>query len=167
MADLTKNAGKPGTLILGIDPGTVATGFGLIERRGSQLLTIGWGAWKPGQKLSRGEKLLHLAESLDDCMKKFRPALVAIEQAFMGRNIQSALRLGEARGAMLTVCARHEVPVQEYATATVKKVVAGNGRASKEQIQFMTQRLLKLKKTPEPEDAADALALALTLALDF
>ena len=157
---------EAGCIILGIDPGTATTGFGLLQVNGNRIQALGWGAWRPGTKLDRGARLFHLVRSLDACIERFKPDLIALEQAFVGRNVQSALRLGEARGALLAGAARHNLPVREYPTATVKKSVAGNGRASKEQIQFMTKKLLRLHKMPTPEDAADALALALTLALD-
>ncbi|MFT7620695.1 MAG: crossover junction endodeoxyribonuclease RuvC [Planctomycetota bacterium] len=166
MASAKEDNNKRERIILGIDPGTATTGFGLLRVEGSQIRAIGWGAWRPQRTLTRAEKLYHLATSLDQCIQQFHPTSVSIEQAFVGQNIQSALRLGEARGALMATCAQYQIPVHEYATATVKKVVAGNGRASKEQIQFMTQKLLRLEKKPTPDDAADALGLALTLALD-
>lgn len=166
MSNAMEESTHRGRIVLGIDPGTATTGFGLLKVEGSQIRAIGWGAWRPKRTLSRAERLLHLSSSLDQCIQQFKPHMVAIEQAFIGQNVQSALRLGEARGALMSTCAQFQVPVHEYAAATVKKVVAGNGRASKEQIQFMTQKLLRLHKKPTPEDAADALGIALTLALD-
>ena len=100
-------------------------------------------------------------EGLVEVIERHEPDVMVVEQVFCGKNIQSALKLGEARGVILLCAARAGSPVVEYAPATIKKSVAGGGRASKEQVQRMVQRVLRLEELPRPADAADALAMAL------
>ncbi len=156
-----------GLLILGIDPGLSVTGWGLVRKDGNRLVSKGAGAWRPPRSLGIAPRLAWLTERLADCIREHRPSALALEQAFVGRNIQSALRLGEARGAILAVCGRMNLEVHEYPTASVKKAVVGSGRADKTQVNFMLQRLLGLTEPPKPLDASDALALAYTLATDW
>ena len=153
-------------LVLGIDPGTRVTGIGFVRRFGSRFEVVDYGAWRARDGMTRAERLGDLSRHVEQLCQTRTPAAVALEQAFIGRNIQSALRLGEARGAILAACARCDVTVVEYPTATVKKAIVGNGRAAKEQVQFMLQRLLNLSEPPRPLDASDALALAFTLLTD-
>lgn len=153
-------------LVLGIDPGTTVTGWGLVRRSGNRVSAAGYGAWRPKRTHGRAAKLAAICDHLDEALASLRPDIVALEQAFLGKNIQSALRLGEARGAIMASCARAGLEVVEFPTATVKKAVVGNGRADKSQVQFMLQRLLGLKEPPTPADAGDALALAFALAVD-
>lgn len=153
-------------LILGIDPGTAVTGWGLVHREGTRLEPAGHGAWRTSKVEGRAPKLAFLCERLEELLEEKKPDVVALEQAFLGKNIQSSLRLGEARGALMATCARAKIPVVEFPTASVKKAVVGNGRADKSQVQFMLQRLLGLKEPPRPADAGDALALAFALAVD-
>ncbi len=156
-----------GLLVLGIDPGLSVTGWGLVHKNGNRLGSKGSGAWRPPRSLAIAPRLAWLTEKLAACIREHRPDALALEQAFVGRNIQSALRLGEARGAILAVCGRMNVQVHEYPTASVKKAVVGSGRADKSQVNFMLQRLLGLERPPKPLDASDALALAYTLAMDW
>ncbi len=156
-----------GLLILGIDPGLSVTGWGLVHKEGSRLTSRGAGAWRPPRDLARAPRLAWLTERLSHCIQQHRPDALALEQAFVGRNIQSALRLGEARGAILAACGGQRLAVHEYPTASVKKAVVGSGRADKSQVNFMLQRLLGLTEPPKPLDASDALALAYTLAMDW
>ena len=153
--------------ILGIDPGTAVTGWGIVERRGSRFTSSAHGAFRPAKNLSREARLSMLTERLAELIQETEPRAVALEQAFLGKNIQSALRLGEARGALLAACGRQGVPVREFPTASVKKAVVGNGRADKTQVQFMLRRLLAMSELPTPLDASDALALAFTLAVSW
>ena len=153
-------------MVVGIDPGTRCMGFGVVARRGAELLAVDHGAFRPRRAASVAERLHTLHQSVLRLLKHHRPDVLALEQAFHQKNVQSALRLGEVRGAVLVAACSRDVPVMEYAPAVAKKAVTGNGGASKEQVQAMVQDLLGLETVPEPHDAADALALALCLIFD-
>lgn len=165
---MTRPRNTPSTpsLFLGIDPGTAVTGWAVLEASGSRLRAVEYGCVRtaPGQTLS--QRLHEISAAVEELLHRFKPSAVAIEQAFYGKNIQSMLRLGEARGAILATCARTGHAVYEYPTASVKKAITGQGRGDKTQVQFMLQRLLNLSAPPSPLDASDALALAVTLALE-
>lgn len=161
--DATSNRSE---LILGVDPGTAVCGWGLIAREGNRMRHVDHGVWRTPAKAPLATRLHHIATGLETLIKERSPQAVAVEQAFFGKNVQSALRLGEARGVILATCARCGLEPVEYPTAVVKKSLVGNGRADKSQVQFMLTRLLKMDAPPEPLDASDALALAYTLALE-
>lgn len=148
------------TVILGIDPGSRYTGYGVIESAGQKSRHIASGRLN----VSEGDmplRLLKVFDGLAELIERFRPAEIAIEETFVNRaNAQSALVLGQARGAAICACARAGVPVAEYAAAQVKLAIAGNGRAEKEQVGHMVKVLLNLREKIAA-DAADALAVAL------
>ena len=145
--------------ILGVDPGSRVTGFGVVEVQGSRSLCIAQGAIKlPEGPLER--RLLLLLTRLRELIAEHRPDEVAMEQVFVKRNVASALVLGQARGAALCAVAEAGLPLHEYAPASIKLAIAGSGRAEKPQVQRMVKVLLNLPAVPE-EDAADALACAL------
>ncbi len=150
--------------ILGLDPGSRATGYGLIEsqRRVSQLVECGVVRPKKGDLSSR---LLHIYEGILALIDRLEPTDVAIETAFSGRNIRSSMILGHARGVLMLAAAQRDLPVHEYSPREVKKYVVGAGGATKAQVGFMVQRQLNLAKVPAPEDAADGCAVALSHAL--
>ena len=152
------------TTILGIDPGTAVCGWGVISVTGNRISWVAHGCWKTSPKDARAHRLAQLVAGFEAVVSQHQPDRVAIEEAFGGRNIQSALRLGEARGALLVAAAGAHLPIDEFAPASVKKCVVGNGRADKAQVQFMIQRLLNMKTPPTPLDASDALAIGFTLA---
>lgn len=147
------------TRILGIDPGSRLTGFGIIEMQGTRALWISSGCIR-----SRGDgldsRLKSICQALEELLQEHRPDEVAIEQVFMHRNADSALKLGQARGAAISTVALRSIPVSEYSPREIKKALVGKGNASKEQVQHMVRHLLGLNKLPQ-EDAADALAAAL------
>lgn len=147
-------------VILGIDPGTAVTGYGVI-RSGSSMTALDFGCIRPPSKLPASEKYLVIFEAIDHLIDKYKPDAVAVESQFVYKNVQSAMKLGMARGMVLVASARKKVPVFEYAPKKAKLAVVGVGSASKYQVQMMTQALLKLPSPPKPEDAADALALAI------
>ncbi len=147
--------------VLGLDPGTHTTGYGAVERTGSRLRHLDNGLIVAKRAAPLEERLLHIADRLDAIMAELNPAVVAIEDIFFSKNAQSALILGHARGVALLAAARHGVAVISYSPALVKKTVSGSGRAEKGQIQQMVRVLLGLPEVPA-EDAADALALAIT-----
>lgn len=144
--------------VLGVDPGTVATGWGLVEERGSRLLRVDSGVIRPRGTLS--SRLAAIYESVCQALERFSPTCVSLEKSFVGTNVQSAFRLGEARGVILAATGLHEIPVHEYAPAEVKVAVTGAGRATKEQVQLMVARLLGVQAIGA-SDEADALATAI------
>ena len=146
-----------GARILGIDPGSRITGYGVIESapRGSRHVASG-SIRVAGEGIA--ERLLHIVDALRDVSDRYAPGELAIERVFVSRNAESALKLGQARGAALV--AVPGIPVFEYAATRVKQAMTGSGRASKQQVQHMVRVLLSLPEAPRP-DAADALAVAL------
>jgi crossover junction endodeoxyribonuclease RuvC len=145
--------------ILGIDPGSRITGFGLIESGGMRSRYLAHGVIRCGDG-DMAARLLLLFRELGAMLRQYQPAEVAMEQVFVHKNVSSALVLGQARGAAICAVADAGVPLHEYAPASIKQAVAGNGRAEKAQIQRMVKMLLNLKEAPAA-DAADALACAL------
>ena len=148
------------TRILGIDPGSRKTGFGIVETDGKRTRYVTSGVVKLPVNEPLAVRLKVLAESLDQIISEYQPTLAVIEQVFMAKNADSALKLGQARGTAMVVCALADLEVHEYATRQIKQAVVGTGGASKAQVQHMITRLLKLPSTPQ-EDASDALATAL------
>jgi crossover junction endodeoxyribonuclease RuvC len=148
-------------VIIGIDPGTRVTGFGVIKMVGARYEPLDYGCIKPPANYKLTDRYLVIFESVDLLLDKFQPDALSIETQFMHKNVQSALKLGMARGAVIIAAKRKKIPVFEYTPLEAKKAVVGNGRASKQQVQWMIKSLLGLKEIPEPEDAADALALSI------
>ena len=148
------------TIILGIDPGSRKTGFGLIEATETGSRYVSSGVIKLPVEEPLAIRLKVLAESLHEIIDEFSPTLAAIEEVFMNKSAGSALKLGQARGAAMVICAIRDLEVHEYATRQIKQAVVGTGGATKEQVQHMVTRLLRLPATPG-EDASDALAAAL------
>lgn len=147
------------SLILGIDPGSVKTGFGIINASGSKREYIESGVIRLPQT-TLAERLQIIFSKLCDIIQEYCPQSMAIEQIFMSKSAGSALKLGQARGAAIVAATSHHLPVAEYEARKVKQSVVGNGAADKCQVQLMIKHLLKLSATPQ-EDAADALAVAL------
>lgn len=148
-------------IILGIDPGTQITGFGVVRLSGPKIIPLGFGCIRPPTRLDPAQKYHAIFHGVEKLIEQYSPNALSVETQFVYKNVQSALKLGMARGAVLIAAARHSVPVFEYAPKKAKLAVVGNGAASKEQVQKMIQLLLQLPQLPEPEDAADALALAI------
>ncbi|MFH0963241.1 MAG: crossover junction endodeoxyribonuclease RuvC [Planctomycetota bacterium] len=147
--------------VLGIDPGTSRTGWGLVEQRGNRLAALDYGAISIPRDKPFCEKLVQLYGELAGVLRRARPDAAAIEDVFYGQNVRTALVMGQARGAAMLAVAHAGVALYEYEPARVKKAVVGNGRAHKVQVQEMVRVLLGLAQVPEPDDAADALALAI------
>lgn len=148
------------SLILGIDPGLRACGWGMIRYERSQLSHIASGTIKPDARLPLAERLAFLHEQLQRVIATYRPQEAALEETFVSVNGQSTLKLGQARGAILLSLSLSGVPVSEYAARLVKKSVSGNGNAEKAQMQQMVKFLLP-QSAAETADAADALAVAI------
>lgn len=147
--------------ILGIDPGSVITGYGVVERVGNRLRHIDNGVIRPPAGAEYPARLAYIYDALRACVERFAPQALAIEEVFVAKNVRSALHLGQARGIALLVAAQGGLPIAEYSTRTVKQSVVGNGAATKEQVQYMVTKLLALPEPPTA-DAADALAVAIT-----
>jgi crossover junction endodeoxyribonuclease RuvC len=148
---------------LGIDPGSLRLGYGVIECRGagaSKVEYVECGVISAPARESRTVRLVEIGRGLRDLLAEVRPDAVAMEEAFFGANVQSTIALGEARGVALFVAADRGLVVTGYPPATVKQAVVGHGRATKQQVGFLVRALLALRRTPEP-DAADALAIAI------
>lgn len=146
--------------VIGVDPGTNTTGWGVVEKNSSSVLYVRSGVINIDNSLKTPEKLKFLYENLKKVLEQFRPTALALENIFYSKNIQSTLRLGEARGVIMLCSAERDIKVYEYPPAKVKLSVTGNGHASKEQIEAMVRQLLKVPETIKG-DEADALAIAL------
>ena len=147
--------------ILGLDPGIRCTGYGIIAIHGGNPTLVDYGTITPPTQGAMGERLSVLYDDLAQLIDLSHPDEFAIESTFYGVNVRSALTLGQARGAALLCAAHHHLPTAEYAPRKVKLATTGNGRAAKEQVQYMVQRILNMDQLPEPMDASDALAVAI------
>ena len=148
--------------VIGIDPGLSATGFGIIESDGkNNIYHINNGVLRPPRKMLLPERLNYLYKKGIEILKSYSPEVLTIEDTFYHKNIKSAMALGQARGTLLLVGAHMGIPCIEYAPRKVKMSVVGNGAASKEQVNYMICKLLKLPEGNIPTDASDALAIAL------
>lgn len=145
--------------ILGIDPGSVLTGFGIVEWRGAQLRYVASGCIRVGNGPFPA-RLKIVFQSVESLLEEYQPDEVAVEQVFMARNPDSALKLGQARGAAIAAVVNRDLPVHEYTALQIKQATVGRGHALKQQVQHMVQVLLALPAKPQA-DAADALACAL------
>lgn len=148
--------------ILGIDPGSAITGFGLIEQdQHDQVLPIQFGVITTATGLPIEQRLLKIYNEITDIILLHRPETAAVEKLFFQRNVSSAMSVGQARGVVILALAQAGIPFQEYTPNEVKQSVTGYGSADKSQIQEMVKMLLHLEQIPRPDDAADALAIAL------
>jgi crossover junction endodeoxyribonuclease RuvC len=147
--------------IIGIDPGTLVTGYGIVEKEAGRVSFVGCGCIRNRPSEPLPARFLRLHRELGRIFAAHRPAEMAIEGVFFRRNVASALKLGEARGIAMLVAAENGAAVHEYAPRRVKKAVMGRGGARKGQVQYMMKSLLGLAEEPRPADASDALALAL------
>lgn len=146
--------------ILGVDPGSLKTGFGIIDTLGSKTQYVASGVVRLNSADSLPLRLKTIFDSLSEIIAEYQPHEMAIEQVFMAKNASSALKLGQARGAAIVAAGFYDLPVFEYEARKVKQSVVGTGAADKHQVQQMVKHLLKLTSSPQ-EDAADALAVAL------
>lgn len=145
--------------ILGIDPGSRATGYGILDLSGSSLSPVGWGVISCSPKESFPDRLFRIHEELTRVIRELRPGEASVEKVFLAKNAASALKLGQARGAAIVACRTEGVPVYEYSAREVKLSLTGFGAAPKEQVGEMVCRLLGIRE-PVPPDASDALAMA-------
>ena len=150
-------------IILGIDPGTATTGYGLI-RRAKSLECLDYGLIKTSPLLAPAERLKILNSELNKLIKKHKPDFLSVENIYFFKNAKTAIPVSQAKGVILLTAAKNNLQIREFTPLQVKMGVAGYGRAEKRQVQRMIQRLLNLKELPRPDDAADALAVAVCCA---
>jgi crossover junction endodeoxyribonuclease RuvC len=147
-------------IVLGIDPGTAITGYGLVREENGQAVAVAYGAITTPSDLPLPDRLQLLQRDLAAIIEQHRPDQSAVEQLFFNKNVRTALAVGHARGVVLLTLAQANVPIYEYTPLEVKLAVTGSGRADKAQVQHMVKLLLSLSKIPKPDDVADALAIA-------
>ena len=153
-------------IILGIDPGTAATGYGVVARRsGGAVSLVECGVIRTSAKETLANRIREIFEGVAGLIERHEPFAVSVENIFHGKNAQSALKLGHARGVILLAAALRQIPIAEYAPRQIKSAVVGSGNASKDQVGFMVKQQLRLKEAPTPADAADGVAAALCHAL--
>lgn len=148
-------------ILLGIDPGTATTGFGVVEKTGDRLKFIDCGTFETPAGMPAPERLKMIYNDVNTLLDKYHPERVATERLFFSNNITTGIPVGRALGVILLAFAQRGLPWTEYTPTQVKSAVVGVGRADKKQVQFMVARLLGLATTPKPDDAADALAVAI------
>ena len=147
-------------IILGIDPGTAALGYGIVESTRGRVREVDHGCLETSPDTSLPQRLLAIHALVDELIASHEPAVVAVERLFFSKNVQTAFGVGQARGVVLLAAAQHGVPVREATPSEVKSAIAGYGAADKEQVQRMVQLVLGMAELPRPDDAADALAIA-------
>ena len=153
-------------LVLGVDPGTATTGYGVVEAEpGRPGRLVECGVLRTGAGAPLAERLASLHDGMRDLLQHHHPDVVAVESIFYAKNVRTSIVLSHARGVILLAAAQAGVTVAEFAPAVVKKAVVGRGRATKAQVGFMVQQLLRLRQAPRPADAADGVAIALAYIL--
>jgi crossover junction endodeoxyribonuclease RuvC len=149
-------------LVLGIDPGTATTGYGLVkEDEAGNLIPVDFGVVRTSSKLLLPKRLLQIHQQIQEIILLHRPESSAVEKLFFQSNVRTAMSVGQGRGVALLALAQSEIPIAEYTPLEIKQAVAGYGGADKHQVQYMVQALLGLEDIPRPDDAADALAVAI------
>lgn len=147
--------------VLGLDPGTAATGYGLVSGDARQMELVECGVIRPGSSDPLPSRLREIHDGVLELIERLSPECLSVEGVFYGPNVRTAVVLGHARGVLVLAGALRELEVAEYPPAEIKMAVVGNGNASKDQVGFMVQRHLRLKEPPEPADAADGCAAAI------
>jgi crossover junction endodeoxyribonuclease RuvC len=148
--------------ILGLDPGTATTGYGIIEIVEGDPHLVTFGVIRTDARLPMPQRLQVIYEEISALLTEYEPDTAAVEEVFFGRNITTAITVGQARGVLILALANAGVPIEEYSPPKIKDAVTGYGKADKHQVQLMVRNLLHLDETPRPDDAADGLAVALT-----
>jgi crossover junction endodeoxyribonuclease RuvC len=153
-------------VVLGIDPGTAVTGYGIVRKEGrNPLALIECGVIRTKPRDALAQRLAEIHEGVAELIRRHQPTVMSIEDIFYARNVRTTVVLGHARGVILLAAANAGIEIHEYPPSEIKKAVAGTGAATKLQVQFMVTRLLRLKSAPQPTDAADGVAAALAFAL--
>ncbi len=146
--------------ILGIDPGTATTGYGVLDRQYNRYGVVDFGIIETTPDCPMPERLKKIYEGVTWLIKHYEPDEMAIEELFFNRNTTTAISVGQARGVIILAAAQNQLPVSEYTPLQVKQAITGYGNAEKKQVQFMVKNILQLDHIPKPDDAADALAIA-------
>ena len=154
-------------VILGLDPGTATTGNGVIRVLGNRFQMLEYGIISTPAKTPMEKRLEMIYDNLQELLQKWQPDQAAVEELFFNQNITTAITVGQARGVLLLCCAQNNVPLAEYTPLQVKQALVGYGRADKKQIQQMVKMFLNLSDIPKPDDAADALAIAICHAHNY
>jgi crossover junction endodeoxyribonuclease RuvC len=147
--------------VLGVDPGSIKSGYGIIDECENELVMVEYGVIRTMPKTPLAHRLLQISNRLQQLIAQFHPQVLAIEDIFFAQNAKSALKLGQSRGVILLTAAQAGLRIAEYSPLEVKQAVVGYGRADKSQVQHMVKVLLRLQEIPQPDDAADALAIAI------
>lgn len=147
--------------ILGLDPGTLVMGFGVVEKHNGDARVVDYGVLKLSSRDAFPDRLRKIYEEVSRIVTRYAPSEIAIEDVFYANNVKVALKMGHARGVAIVAAVNHDLPTFEYSPREIKMSIAGHGSASKEQVQRMLPHLLNLDCKPEPLDASDALAVAL------
>jgi crossover junction endodeoxyribonuclease RuvC len=148
-------------LVLGIDPGTAITGYGLVKGEDDELTPVAYGTITTSSDWPQPERLQRIYQELTAVIEDRQPTAVAVEELFFSKNVRTALSVGQARGVVLLAAANAGLPIHEYTPLQVKQAIVGYGRATKDQVQQMVKMLLGLESVPQPDDAADAIAVAI------
>lgn len=152
-------------IILGIDPGTATTGFGVVRKTKKKLKVIDYGCIVTSRGLSDGERLKKLSNELNKLIKKYQPKVLAVESVYFFKNLKTAMPVSQAKGVILLTAAKKKIPVYEITPLQMKMAITGYGKAEKKQVQEMVKVLLNMDKAPKIDDAADALGIALCYAI--
>jgi len=153
-------------ITLGIDPGTATTGYALIQKlKNNSYNILDFGVITTKKTLSDAARLVILQKDLQNLIKKFRPDSAGVEKLYFEKNAKTAMAVSQARGVVLLALEKNKIPIREFTPLQVKSVICGYGKADKKQVQFMVQKTFGLRHLPKPDDAADALAVALCAAL--
>lgn len=147
--------------VIGIDPGTAICGYGIIDVQGNKLSVVHYGAVFTSKEFSPADRLLILHEELQQIIEEYKPEIMAVEELFFNKNSSTVMTVSQARGVILLTGVKNKLAIREYTPIQVKLAVVGYGRATKEQVTYMVQRLLNIKEKPKPDDVADALAVAI------
>ncbi len=148
-------------VILGIDPGTAITGYGVVAHEGNHLKKIAFGVIRTTPEQEMAERLSLLYQELSEIILRYHPETMAVEELFFNKNVRTALAVGQARGVIMLAAQHAKLKIAEYTPLQVKQAVVGYGRAEKNQVQEMVRMLLCLTEIPKPDDAADALAIGI------
>jgi len=161
-AVIDPDGAAPSLVVLGIDPGTAVTGYGVVSRReGGHVTLLECGVIRTKAREPLPLRIKVIFQGVQELIRRFSPGAVSVEDVFQGKNVRSALTLGHARGAILLAAALQDLTIGEYSPREIKKAVVGTGNATKDQVAYMVQRQLRLKTPPAPADAADGVAAAL------
>lgn len=150
-------------IILGLDPGFADTGFGIISKDKTGMQFIDTGSIQTSKNLKFPERLVIIYKEINKLIKKYKPNIVGIEKLYFSKNVKTALDVGQARGVAILACQEHDIKIIELGPNQVKQAVTGNGMANKRQVGLMVKTILRLKEVPTPDDASDALAIAISV----